>query len=230
VTAHLINRASLTALTLLLLTASPVRGAGTPGADDDIVGADRTADQAALDYYREGLKHKDAAFELEARAAAIAADERSAGSRAALLDQARESYREAAVAQGKALKLKLDYHQAANELGYALRRSGSPRKAIGAYNLALSIKPDFMEAIEYRGEAYLALGMLDEARAAYMTLFRGDPELAARLLGAMQSVPEATAEFRAWVAERRELAAMSGVSAPGDWSVAPTPPAAAGRP
>jgi tetratricopeptide (TPR) repeat protein len=216
-----------TLLPLLLVAAAPVRSAGTPGSDEDIVGADRSVDQAALDYYAEGLHHKEVAIGLERQAADV-----PEADRAALLDRARASYRKAATAQGKALKLKLDYYQAANELGYALRRSGSPHKAIGAYNLALSIKPDFLEAIEYRGEAYLALGSFSAAQDAYMTLFRGDPALAARLLGAMQSVADAPPEFQAWVAERRELAELTGLTTEpaGDWREPVTPPGAGGRP
>jgi tetratricopeptide (TPR) repeat protein len=204
------------ALPLMLVAAVPVRGAGTPGAADDIVGAERSVDEAARDYYAEE----------EQAARAGAAD------RTLLLQEARARYRMAAAAQGKALKLRLDHYQAANELGYALRRAGDAQKAIGAYNLALSIKPDFLEAIEYRGEAYLALGRFDAAKAAYLTLFRSDADLAARLLAAMLAITDAPDDFKAWAAERRELATLSGFTADPEnaWSAPVTPLGAAGHP
>ncbi|MEJ2087839.1 MAG: tetratricopeptide repeat protein, partial [Gammaproteobacteria bacterium] len=118
-------------------------------------------------------------------------------------------------------KLHLDYYQAANELGYALRQTGDYRKALGAYNFALEIKPDFYPAVEYRGEAYLTLGMLEASREAYMTLFRNDLALARRLLQAMEAYAPRVDDpaFADWVAERKQLAALLPTSAPeaGDW-------------
>ena len=72
------------------------------------------------------------------------------------------------------------HHEAANELGYALRRMGQYSQAIQWYDHALELQPKFLEAIEYRGEAYLAVGKIDAAKQAYMELFRNDPELAAQ--------------------------------------------------
>ena len=51
------------------------------------------------------------------------------------------------------MKIYPQNYKAANELGYALRKSGDYRKAIGAYNYALEINPNFHQATEYRGEA-----------------------------------------------------------------------------
>ncbi len=114
-------------------------------------------------------------------------------------------------------------YQSANELGYALRKTGDFRKAIGVYNYALGINPQYHPAIEYRGEAHLALGSIDEAKEAYMQLFRGDPELAAQLMAAMETwlVEQATstdqsteqsqaaADLAVWVRERKNLANIS---------------------
>lgn len=205
-------------LTAGLVIAQPIHGAGTPGADDDELTAEgQSIDEAAVAWYTEGLAHKEAARDKETRAAsAVSTEERER-----LLADAQADYRAAVAAQGKALKLHLDYYQAANELGYALRQTGDYRKALGAYNFALEIKPDFYPAVEYRGEAYLALGMLEASREAYMTLFRNDLALAARLLQAMEaSAPRVEdASFAAWVAERKQLAALlpTGTPEPGDW-------------
>ena len=115
---------------------------------------------------------------------------------------------QAVVYFGKALKLELSHYEAANELGYSLRKTGDYRKALGAYNFALTIKPDFYPAIEYRGEAYLALGMTENAKAAYLTLFQNEPALAAQLLQAMANV-DADEAFSAWVEERAAIAAAT---------------------
>jgi tetratricopeptide (TPR) repeat protein len=128
-----------------------------------------------------------------------------------LLAAAQADYQAAITAQGKALKLHLAYYQAASELGYALRQTGDYRKALGAYNFALQINPDFYPAIEYRGEAYLALGMIDQAKSAYMTLFRNDSGLAGELLTEMEATAAANGpgELADWVAERKTLATLT---------------------
>ena len=66
-------------------------------------------------------------------------------------------------------------HEAYSSLGYALRKTGRFDESIEAYNRALQLNPSYSEAIEYRAEAYLALGRLDEVKAAYMELFRNGP-------------------------------------------------------
>lgn len=202
-------------LGLLLALAQPAGAAGTPGDGAEQVPDGQTPDAAALAYYQEGLSHKAAALELEA----TAAETTDAAERERLLDAARAEFRAAVQVQGRALKLDLDYVEAANELGYALRKTGEVRKALGAYNFALEIRPDFYPAVEYRGEAYLALGMLDEARDAYLVLFRNDLALAARLLDAMAAADTDDADFAAWVLERQRLAAVTpgATQAAADW-------------
>jgi len=208
-------RTILPVLLWLLAAAQPASGAGTPGDGAEQAPDGKTSDEAALAYYREGLAHKDTALALEATAAA-ATDE---AERARLLDEARSEFKAAIRLQGRALKLDLDYVEAANELGYALRKSGDFRKALGAYNFALQIRPDFYPAVEYRGEAYLSLGMLEEARQAYVVLFRNDLGLAARLLDAMATAETGNADFEAWVLERQRLAAVTpgAAGAVSDW-------------
>jgi tetratricopeptide (TPR) repeat protein len=187
------------------LHSGALRAAGTPGAGgEDLIGAQENAQSAARQYYQAGFESKQAALALEQEAAAAADDQQEA-----LLERAHASWLAAATAQGKALKLDLNDHEAANELGFALRKSGQHRKALGAYNFALTIRPDFYPAIEYRGEAYLALGRLEDAKTAYLILFRNEPDLAARLLAAMESAPIGQEAFQAWVAERKLLAAVT---------------------
>jgi len=51
-----------------------------------------------------------------------------------------------------------------NWLGYAVRRSGDPTRAIPIYQKALDIDPKHRGAHEYIGEAYLILGDVASAR------------------------------------------------------------------
>ena len=91
------------------------------------------------------------------------------------------------------------------------------RKAIGAYNYALEINPNFHQATEYRGEAFLALGMYERTKQSYMQLFRNERELADQLMITFDSWVEekngslegAEVEFAAWVAERKRMAKIT---------------------
>ena len=166
-------------------------------------------EQLAQKHYKAGLKQKGKAWKQEEKATGAS----SQAKRDKYLAKAQKAYQKAAVEHSLALQANEQMHQAANELGYALRKTGDFKKALGAYNYALQLHPDFAEAIEYRGEAYLALGYLDETKAAYMDLFRRDPALAAQLMTAMQawvaqhSEPDDDGQaFAAWVAEREGLA------------------------
>ena len=70
---------------------------------------------------------------------------------------------------------------------------GDNEAALASYDRALKLEPGFPQAVEYRGEAYLNLGKLDEAKAAYMDLFGRERPLADLLLRKMQ----------AWIASKR---------------------------
>ncbi len=208
--------AILTAFGLIaVLSAHSLNAAGTPGASAEEIPEGQSADDTASAHYQRGLSAKERALAREA-AAARASDPDDRASQQAAADDA---FEEAATYFGKALKLQLNHYEAANELGYSLRKAGDFRKALGAYNFALTIKPDFYPAIEYRGEAYLALGMIEQAKDAYLTLFRNEPQLAAQLLAAMAEA-DVDAELRAWVEERQAIAAATpgaGIPAQSSW-------------
>ena len=164
--------------------------------------------------FKTGIKHRDRALKLEARAAAATTDK----ARKKLTDKASKSFSKAVTKQGEALKLDPQNYQAANELGYALRKTGDFRKAIGAYNYALDINPEFHQATEYRAEAYLALGMYDKTQDAYMTLFREEPALANQLMSSIDvwhqnngdNLSEDAQAFAQWAEERKRLAKITG--------------------
>ena len=203
-TARYLGLAPAALLLLASLAATQLNAAGTPGASAEKIPEGQSAGDTASAHYLRGLQAKETALARESEAEQTP----DPAKRQALHDAAGAAYEEAITYFGKALKLKLSHYEAANELGFSLRRLGDDRKALGAYNFALTIKPDFYPAIEYRGEAYLALGMIDQAKEAYLTLFRNEPQLAAQLLEVMAGA-KADPDFKAWVAERQAIAAAT---------------------
>ena len=92
----------------------------------------------------------------------------------------------------------------------------------GSYNRALELAPGYVEAIEYRAEAYLGLNRLEEAKQSYIDLFRLDRDQADALMTAMrgwieersagEAVSEDTVEaFAVWVEERSEIASQTAM-------------------
>ena len=76
--------------------------------------------------------------------------------------------------------------QAYNGMGFSNRKLGDYAKALENYDRALQLAPNFPDAIEYRGEAYLALNRLDDAKQSYLTLFAMDRKQADSLMAAMK--------------------------------------------
>ena len=73
-------------------------------------------------------------------------------------------------------------HEGWNYLGFARRHLGRYDAALEAYERALKLKPGYADAIEYRGETYLGLDRLDDARKAYLDLFASSRQHADQLL------------------------------------------------
>ena len=199
---------------LLAMPALQVHAAGSGGGYSDIGTAPeaRSPAQQARTHYKAGLNHKKKAWKLEEKAAK-AKDEKG---KAKHLANAQKEYARAIERYRKAIQADNTHFEAMNELGYAFRKSGDFENAIRAYNTALFVKPDFPEAIEYRGEAFLALGLFDQTKEAYLALFRDAPEQAALLMQAMETwvTEQGTASadaaaFAAWVAERKALAGQT---------------------
>jgi len=83
---------------------------------------------------------------------------------AGLQAKAAKRYPVAAASFRRAVEVRPNFPEAWNELGFALRQTGSYEEALRAYDQALKLRPNFPEALEYLGEAYVKLGRLDEAR------------------------------------------------------------------
>jgi tetratricopeptide (TPR) repeat protein len=112
-------------------------------------------------------------------------------------------------------------HEAWNYVGYTNRKLGNYDDALVAYDKALAIKPGYPDALEYRGEAYLAMGRVPDAQQAYLDLYAGDRGLAGKLLTAMKSWAAAQRsnpspasatnldELDKWIQERSQIAAQT---------------------
>jgi tetratricopeptide (TPR) repeat protein len=208
---------SLILITSLFGTNTVWAAGGSGGGGGGGVGGSSTAkpkspEHVASSSYRSGIRHKERAWRFEDKAAKAKNEKK----RTSLLAKAQREYVKAKDKQGTVLQIQPRNHEAANELGYALRKSGDVQRAIGAYNYALELKPDFLQAVEYRAEAYLSLGFLDETKSSYMRLFREDEALAAQLMNAItqwlnakSEATEAVEDFGRWASERQRLVSFT---------------------
>jgi tetratricopeptide (TPR) repeat protein len=107
--------------------------------------------------------------------------------------------------------------QAWNSLGYTQRKLGSHADALASYGRALELAPGLPEALEYRGEAYLGLNRIADAKQAYLDLFAGNRKIAATLLESMKAWIRAqrsahavdaaiVTDLEQWVQERARIA------------------------
>jgi tetratricopeptide (TPR) repeat protein len=168
-------------------------------------------------------KAHDYGVRLVEKADALAADaarQTDTGKREKLLRKSRDGYGDALKKFTRATELQPQLHESWNYVGYTQRKLGQFDAALAAYDRALTLKPGYAEAIEYRAHAYLGLGRLAEAKDAYLSLYAGNRALAAKLLTAMQEwiganrdAPGADAaaveSFASWVGERSAIASQT---------------------
>jgi len=167
--------------------------------------------QLAVDSYNRGIRNRDKAWKYQAQAAKSDNPKKIAKFEKKALKQ----FKNAAKRFRAAIKHNSNLYQAHSSLGYALRKTGDYTASLAAYDRAIAINPRYAEAIEYRGETYLALGELDKTREAYLQLVKIDPKLAGELMTAIQhwldSSPETVTgdklqSFKAWASDRLALA------------------------
>jgi tetratricopeptide (TPR) repeat protein len=139
-------------------------------------------DAAAKKAFNAGVKSLNKAREFEE----IAAKATNPDKRAAALDKVSDAYGKALDQFTEALSNKGDMVDAWNGAGYVHLRLGAFNESIDDYNHTLKLKPDLLEAVEHRGEAYMGFDRLDDAKAAYMDLFNHARPLADQLMVTMQ--------------------------------------------
>jgi tetratricopeptide (TPR) repeat protein len=192
----------------------------------------RNPEDAAKSAYNSGVRSVKKAQEYDADAAKASTPEKAAKAH----DKAQKAYRESLESFINAVGADPKMYQAWNYLGFANRHLGNYGDALSAYAKALEINPNYPDAIEYRGEAYLGLNQIEEAKGAYMTLFRDSRPLADELMAAMhhwadarrqdaQGLSSADVEaFAKWMDERAGIAGQTaslGVGAAQPWSQGP---------
>jgi tetratricopeptide (TPR) repeat protein len=163
-------------------------GGGMPAAPPPMP-REQTPQQKAQDAYNDGVRDVKKADKAQA-AAAQASD---AGKKDKAAHEAQDRYAGTLAKFQQATQLDPTLHEAWNYLGYVNRKLGHYDEALAAYGKALTIKPGYADALEYRGEAYLALNRIPDAQQAYLDLYAGNRTLAGKLLTAMKN----------WVADQR---------------------------
>ena len=195
-------------------------GAPSGGGSFNVPERQLTPEEQAKQAYNQGVRAVKAADKL-GKAADEATDDKK---KTKASDKAKRQYENARGYFAAALQRKADMYEAWNYLGYTSRKLGEYDKALQAYNEALRLNPSYNEAIEYRGEAYLGLNRIEDAKGAYMTLFQSSRPLADQLMAAMQkfvsdrraagnAAPEIDA-LAQWIDERSNIARQTASLAP----------------
>jgi tetratricopeptide (TPR) repeat protein len=140
-------------------------------------------DAAATKFYTAGKKSLAKAKDFESAAAAA----QNPDKRSTALEKMGDAYYRALDQFTEALSNKGDLYDAWNEVGYIHLRLGAYAESIDDYNHTLALKPDLYEATLHRGEAYLGVDRLEDAKSAYMDLFYHARPLADRLMVSMQN-------------------------------------------
>ncbi len=153
-----------------------------PSGDEPSAPATEKPDAAAKKAFNAGMKSLNKAKEYEA----VAASASNPDKKGKAMEKVGDAYNKALDQFTEALSNKGDMVDAWNNVGYVHLRLGAYAEAIDDYNHTLALKPDLTEATLHRGEAFLAVDRLDDAKAAYMDLFNHAPALAEQLMSAMQ--------------------------------------------
>lgn len=167
------------------------QGAGgeTMGGSNNMPSREQSPQEQAKSAYNEGVHLVKQAKKYEDDAAEATRDDKKAKAN----EKAHKQYEKARSYFAAAATKQPTMHEAWNYVGFTSRKLGDTTTALASYNEALRLKPGYTEAIEYRGVAYLLMNRVDDAKTAYMTLFRDDRKLADQLMQEMQK----------WIAARR---------------------------
>jgi len=176
-----------------------------------------TPQEKARNAYNDGVREVKKADKAQ-QAANEATD---AGKKDKASREAHDAYAAALAKFTESTGLDPSLHEAWNYVGFTNRKLGNYDDALGAYDKALSLKPGYPDALEYRGEAYLAVGRIPDAQQAYLDLYAGNRALAGKLLTAMKSWAVAQRaspagsgttnldELDKWIQERAQIAGQT---------------------
>lgn len=151
--------------------------------------AKMTPEEMAGARYQSGIKHRDKAMILQQEISTAKTEKQ----KKKLRKKFDRSSKKAIADLNKAIKLSPRHYKAYSSLGYTLQLVGRHDESLAAYDKALQINPHYGDAIENRGEIFLQMNRIEDAKQAYMLLSDEDSPLAGKLLSAMT----------AWVTLRR---------------------------
>jgi tetratricopeptide (TPR) repeat protein len=177
---------------------------------------EESAQDKAKIVYNKGVHDVKKADKFQASSAQLT----DAGKKERAVREAQEYYSSALVKFQEAVQDDPAMHEAWNYVGYTNRKLGNYDAALAAYEKALTLKPGYPDALEYRGEAFLGLNRISDAQQAYLDLFAGNRALADKLLTAMRSWVDtqrssstadaaAVSELDKWVQERSAIAGQT---------------------
>jgi tetratricopeptide (TPR) repeat protein len=178
---------------------------------------ERSPQDQAKSLYNDGVRAVGKADKYQTSAAQLV----DAGKKSKALREAHDLYASALTKFTQAANFDPNMHEAWNYVGYTNRKLGNYDVALAAYERALALHPGYPEALEYRGEAFLALNRVADAQQAYLDLFASNRNLADKLLLAMKSWidtqrtaasgTDATAvnDLDKWVQERSQIAGQT---------------------
>jgi tetratricopeptide (TPR) repeat protein len=149
-----------------------------------------------------------------------AASGQTGEARAQAEKSAQAAYGEARAKFQEATQRDSSLAEAWNNLGYSRRKLGDYEAALAAYARALALKPGYPEALEYRGEAYLRMNRIEDAKQAYMDLFVTNRAIAKHFLASMEdwiaaerrkpgADAGALADLEKWAQERSQIASQT---------------------
>lgn len=159
-----------------------IAGAGARGPDNLLPNSplEEKPDKAAAKAYAAGMKTMAKVHEQEA----ILANEKDADKRGRAREKLDDLY-DRAMAQFTQVLRNQEMFDAWNQICYIHLQLGAYREAMDDCNHALKIKPDLAQAIQDRGQAFLGIDRLEDAKASYMDLFYHSRPLADQLMASM---------------------------------------------
>jgi len=200
---------------VLVATAVPAAWSNGGGPEPEITAPrEQTPEEQAKTLYNKGVHDVKKADKYQAAALQLT----DAGKKDRAVREAQEYYTSALKRFQQAAQTNPQMPEAWNYVGYTNRHLGNYDTALTAYEQALTLRPGYPDALEYRGEAFLGLNRIADAKQAYLDLFAGNRQLADKLLVAMRgwldaqrASADATAvsELDKWIQERSAIAGQT---------------------